>query len=601
MLNVKSSAVLVIASTMALASALALDKPRNNKDNGVVLEKQTDPYLPPNPNEGGTAGGGVAFGDYVSIQVNIDANGMNVADDAGNEPSITIDPNAPNRIAIGWRQFDNIASNFRQAGNAYSTDGGRTWTNPGVFTPGVFRSDPVLASDADGNFYYYSLKGNFLADMFISSDGGQTYDGPIAAFGGDKAWMIVDNTGGAGEGHIYIPWSTAAGCCGGNTFTRSTDGGATYLAPIAMPMTPTFGTLDVDSDGTLYIFGVDAPSANNDDFVVIRSTNAKNAGETPTFDQVTPVFMGGPLRIGATPNPGGLAGQGWIAVDRSGGANEGNIYLVATVERPPIAAALGDPGDPCDVTFARSLDGGATFSAPVRLNDDPLGNGAFQWFGTMSVAPNGRIDVIFNDTRNDPTVTFSELMYTSSSDGGVTWTPNETISQPFNHFLGYPNQNKLGDYYHMISDNVGASLAWAATFNGEQDVYFLRIGDYDCNSNGVGDEEDLMLGTLTDCDANGIPDACEIAANPEFDRNEDGVLDLCPTGCLGDIVSNTTFMPPPDGVVDGADLGFLLTEWGRNPGSLADLVTNATFMPPPDGVVDGADLAAMLGAWGACE
>ena len=71
--------------------------------------------------------------------------------------------------------------------------------------------------------------------------------------------------------------------------------------------------------------------------------------------------------------------------------------------------------------------------------------------------------------------------------------------------------------------------------------------------------------------------------------------------CLGDFVSNTTFAPPPDGAVDGADLAFLLGAWGPALGSSADIVSSATFAPPPDGVVDGADLAVLLGAWGVCE
>jgi hypothetical protein len=33
----------------------------------------------------------------------------------------------------------------------------------------------------------------------------------------------------------------------------------------------------------------------------------------------------------------------------------------------------------------------------------------------------------------------------------------------------------MGDYFDMISDNDGASLAWACTFNGEEDVYYGRI------------------------------------------------------------------------------------------------------------------------------
>ena len=60
----------------------------------------------------------VTRGRHQSVQVNVDSGGMNVLGDAANEPSIAIDPTQRGRIAIGWRQFDNIASNFRQAGRA---------------------------------------------------------------------------------------------------------------------------------------------------------------------------------------------------------------------------------------------------------------------------------------------------------------------------------------------------------------------------------------------------------------------------------------------------------------------------------------------------
>ena len=49
-----------------------------------------------------------------SYQVNVDSLGQNIAGDAANEPSMCIDPNNPNRIAIGWRQFDTTNSDFRQ-------------------------------------------------------------------------------------------------------------------------------------------------------------------------------------------------------------------------------------------------------------------------------------------------------------------------------------------------------------------------------------------------------------------------------------------------------------------------------------------------------
>jgi hypothetical protein len=212
--------------------------------------------------------------------------------------------------------------------------------------------------------------------------------------------------------------------------------------------------------------------------------------------------MGGPLVYSpgpSSPNPVGLLGQVSIAVDRSSGATAGYIYLLCSV----------DPAgpDPVNVHFARSTNGGATWNAPIRLNDDVGDN--WQWFGTMSVSPNGRIDVIWNDTRSSGVANVSELYYTSSSNGGLTWSPNVALSPPWNSHVGWPNQNKIGDYYGMISDEVGAHVAWAATFNGEEDVYYLRIGDYDCNTNGVGDSLDIALGTSLDTDTNEIPDECQ--------------------------------------------------------------------------------------------
>jgi len=70
-----------------------------------------------------------------------------------------------------------------------------------------------------------------------------------------------------------------------------------------------------------------------------------------------------------------------------------------------------------------------------------------------------------------------------------------------------------------------------------------------------------------------------------------------PTGLLGDLVGNNSFVPPPDGFVNSADLAYLLGEWGLNPGSPADIVSAASLLPPGDGVVDSADLAVLLGNW----
>src|SRR4029434_2121843 len=119
--------------------------------------------------------------------------------------------------------------------------------------------------------------------------------------------------------------------------------------------------------------------------------------------------------------------------------------------------------------------GGLTFSAPLRINDDPVNQDKWHWFGTLAVAPSGRIDVVWLDTRNAANNTDSQLFYSYSTDGGVTWAPNVAVSNSFNPFLGYPAQNKMGDYITIVSDNSGGNVAYAATFNSEEDVYFVRV------------------------------------------------------------------------------------------------------------------------------
>ncbi len=111
----------------------------------------------------------VEFQGFTSVQVNVDAEGMNISGDAANEPSIAVDPLDPKRMAIGWRQFDSVSSNFRQAGWGWSRDRGASWTFPGVLTPGVFRSDPVLDADGEGRFYYYSLRDRDSSSAISSS------------------------------------------------------------------------------------------------------------------------------------------------------------------------------------------------------------------------------------------------------------------------------------------------------------------------------------------------------------------------------------------------------------------------------------------------
>jgi len=430
-------------------------------------EFQDDDYIPvQRENQQRSPAYNYSTNNSFTVQVNVDQFGQNIIGDAANEPSIAVDPNNPNIIAIGWRQFDTISSNFRQAGYAYSTDGGQNWTFPGVIEPGIFRSDPVLDADNNSNLFYYSLStsSGYTCELFKSIDGGATWLGPVPAYGGDKGWMTIDRTGSMGEGNIYC--FSRNGVSTTIVMTRSIDGGQSFQPLVNVPENPGRGTLAVGLEGELYAAGL---SFNNGEFALARSSNAPDPLATPFFEFSTQLNLGGQFSSYIGPNPGGLLGQTNVACDNAGGSGDSTVYVLTSVDPPGI--------DPLNIHFIRSTNSGLTWSVPVRVNDDPGGTSAWQWFGTMSVAPTGRIDVVWLDTRDNPGSYLSALYYSNSKDGGATWSPNQKLSDSFDPHVGWPQQNKMGDYFDMVSDSNGASLAWAATFNGEQDVYYSYITD----------------------------------------------------------------------------------------------------------------------------
>ncbi len=221
----------------------------------------------------------------------------------------------------------------------------------------------------------------------------------------------------------------------------------------------------MDSNGILFIGGV---NLNTNQFWCIRSSNAKNGAVTPTFDQSTQVNMGGNIDFGGRS----------IRTDWSGRSSwRWTVRAPARITMFTCWRACSRPASPpaSDVMFVRSTNGGQTFSAPQRINDDPVNHNKWHWMGTFAVAPNGRIDSVWLDTRNAANNTDSQLFYSYSFDGGITWSPNVAVSNSFNPFLGYPNQNKMGDYMTIVSDNTGGDVAYCATFNQEEDIYYVRV------------------------------------------------------------------------------------------------------------------------------
>jgi hypothetical protein len=156
----------------------------------------------------------------------------------------------------------------------------------------------------------------------------------------------------------------------------------------------------------------------SDDPTSIRSTRSIDGGES--FETEDTLFFTSfyfdflsPVSYKVYPYPS-------MDADLTGGIHHGNIYMAFADRR--------DASD-VDIYFSRSTDDGLAWSTPVRLNNDPIGNGVEQFHPWINVNPYGVITVVFLDQRVPPdSQYFMNLFLTCSFDGGMTFTPNQRVS-----------------------------------------------------------------------------------------------------------------------------------------------------------------------------
>jgi hypothetical protein len=185
-------------------------------------------------------------------------------------------------------------------------------------------------------------------------------------------------------------------------FAKSTDGGATWGAPV------------------------------------------ETAPEFFTMDQVL-----GNDRINTSPS---------LAVNRSSrGHEKGHVYLVY---------ANNDSGDGSDIAFQKSTDGGRTFSAPIFVNSRPGADRAqwFPWVTVDDAS--GRIFVFYFDQGVATSGDLTQVSYTFSDDDGRHWTAPAQLSERTFHAgwgndTGQPN---IGDYNQAVAQQGKLFAAFGYTY-----------------------------------------------------------------------------------------------------------------------------------------
>jgi hypothetical protein len=480
-----------------------------------------------------------------------------------NETTIIGSPANPQILVGAWNDYFTVEPGQNTViGYGWSSDGGQTWQSDRVdfstLPAGQSTGDPALTADSLGNFYLailaYSGTGSGIL-VAKSTDGGATWNEPVRLDnGGDKEFLTVD----LANDNVYVVWENNS--IQGQTiyFSRSTDRGVTYTDRTTISSASSTGNgayPAVGPNGEVYVVWSNFSSRLWFD----RSLDEGDTWLATDIALVSDIVKPRDPLAGGFRNPMIPA----IAVDTSNGPYRGRIYVVWPDGR------FGDP----DTLLSWSDDLGDTWSAPLRVNDDVIGNDADQFFPWVTVDGNGHVQVTFLDRREDPEGMLLAMYLATSTDGGVTFGPNVRISDGI---YGPSNFGFLGDYTGaaVTTDNRIHPL-WPDGRNGDTDAFTksVDLADYDEDgvlNDGDGDGQYASLrctgGSTVDCDDNcpGEPnplqvdqdgdqvgDACdncpEVLNTDQADSDRDGIGDAC-DACPGQVGGTGG-----DGDLDGVD------------------------------------------------
>jgi hypothetical protein len=458
-----------------MAAQGKLDKLIEREERAEEREARRERNVP-GPLEGDEAGGEGPTGGQAETSIAVDSTGQHVVVGMNDTRGFTLSP-------------------LSVSGFAYSDDGGVTFTDGGQLTvttgtttigttvyPQVF-GDPEVKYLGGSTFIYFSIvvtrfpatgtpTGTVQTMGFHrSTDFGHTWQGPFVippasnphgqlsggnAFdAADKEFADVDPE----TGRVMLTWSNF-------TSTVFAPGGVEISSTFSdnvLAATPTWSARAIvaatAADGqnsvprfargstNLYAAWMRAPAgARNIGFV--RSTNNGVTWSAPVnlaTDFVAMDQVLGNDRVNNAPS---------LAVDTSGGPNNGNVY---------VTYANNSNLDGADVMFQRSVDQGISFSVPVRINSRPGADRA-QWFPWATVdSTSGRLYIFYYDQGGATTGDLTETMYVFSDDGGATFSkPMPLTDRPFHAAYGNDTgQPNIGDYNQAVAQANALFAVWA--------------------------------------------------------------------------------------------------------------------------------------------
>jgi len=366
---------------------------------------------------------------------------LNQVMDEPEEMSISINPTNPDNI-VGVGQ---VPCHYY-----YTFDGGETWGEDFITDPLAF-CDPTVCFGPDGHAYYAYIGYFNHSGIFVnrSDDGGMTFwpqativvDHTSGSTFDDKEYPVADYTDGPTRGNIYIAWTRFSEYGSYDTsdsswiyFSHSTDQAMSFSEPIKIC---DVGGNARDGDDTVE-GAVPAVGPNGEVYVAwagprgIEFDRSLDAGVTFGTDRVITEQPGG--WVYNVPGINRCNGLPITEADISDSPYRGRVYVNWTDQRN------GDT----DVFLIYSDDGGDTWGPVIRVNDDPIYNGAHQFLTWMDVDPvTGTVCIAFYDRRHyNPSFVETDVYIAVSDDGGDTFMNLRVSESPF-----HPSSSVFfGDY-----------------------------------------------------------------------------------------------------------------------------------------------------------
>ncbi len=421
-------------------------------------------------------------------------------------PYVLVDPSDPLTVVAGTVEMRTRACHVLR-----SVDGGVSWKRldaapvapsyPYCFhTRGASTMTP-MAWGRDGTLYmartgwdtqdtsapgrFPGTWGNMSVFLGRSSDLGDSWEtsvvrdargkqGPETEVNIPVSSVAVDIRSGD-QDVVYVTWNQARHLAQPPVGDRamvavSTDGGRTFGEPVSVlgpDIEATVGAavesageqnLAVAADGTVFMtLLVELAPPERYMLVVSRSTDRGRTWSTNPVgapDQYVKDFFRG-------------SAMQWSPA----GGEAGTIHLV-------YEDRFQGPWGDRDILYRRSTDGGRSFTAPHRVNDDDPSLRRVQGSPNLAVAPSGRVDVVWYDFRHDTGEFANDVYYAHSGDNGSTWSQNHRISdKSINRRIGvWSNGFDQRQAPGIASSDSLTTFAWDDTRNGDvvtqtQDIF----------------------------------------------------------------------------------------------------------------------------------